>query len=173
MKWLHLLSVVSLLVSLSHAEAKGLRILFRGDCSNASYDEQEGDIEFLNLNLDLDREAFLQQKNCEISISVPEKDGYYISVDDFRIEGIANIEQRVGFASISVQQRFKKWGPESRDKTIRSRSLVVALPYVGQSSCSNPVNFSTRIKVKGVRSQFFQDAAQATVSKISYHYHRC
>ncbi|SMF00622.1 hypothetical protein [Pseudobacteriovorax antillogorgiicola] len=158
----------------SSAFAGGFRVNFDKDCRHGQFDAQEGDIEFFNLNIDVDKWKIFQSKTCDITVNIPMRRGYYIVINQFQVEGFADIKKRAGFASLALKHKTSgDWIFPRRDHTRKDDALRVTQKSLSRSSCSKSIQFKTRIEVKAFNALFFQDAAQSQISSINYEYRAC
>ena len=155
------------------AVGEDVKVQFSGDCWQGDFDAQAGDIELFNLNLDTEASRRIERKECEVSFWLPSRNGYYLAVETFEVEGFADIAKRGGFATLSIDQHFDRWSKPQREVTRSSGSLRLVSRELGRSMCSKALSFKTRIQVKTFLTNFFQDAAQAQVSRLRYRYYPC
>jgi len=159
--------LISGMATSAFSTPKEAKVKFDGSCRAADFSASGTDIEYFNLNLDLDNSG---SKECVITTTLPAKPGLRINVSSFKAEAFAEVPHH-GLATLTVNHRFN--GQQelvSRAIGRESGGLVAQQTAIGISSCGQAVELRTKLATKSVNSIVLQDSAQSnTVSyRVAY-----
>lgn len=152
----------------------GVEFDFKGRCQKANASVQDNDIEFTNLNLDIDAGQNIESKKCEIVAKFPSRRGYKLLVSTFKVEALAVVKDH-GAAIMTLRHNFKGRGwraDEARVTNTGDQALVVEQTAVGSSDCEGDAVLQTEIITAGRNANLLQDSA-TNIIKIKYSYERC
>jgi len=175
-----LLSFMSLSAATSVSTAAlagndGVQIHFRGQCHMGNASVNDGDIEFLNLNMDINADQGFQSKKCEITAKFPTRRNHKLVVSTFKVEALASIKENGGAAILTLRHNFRDKGwkaDESRAVRKGDQALVVQQTAVGNTNCDEEAQLKTEIISAGRKAILLQDSA-TNIIKIKYSYERC
>jgi len=151
----------------------GVQVRFHGACHMGNADINNGDIEFLNLNLDINAEQSFQSKKCEITTKFPGRHGHRLVVSTFKVEAFADLKHE-GVASLSLRHNFRNRGWKADEAKARrgDRALVVEQTAVGRTECHEDAELKTEITTGARNAILLQDSATNIIA-IKYYYEMC
>lgn len=164
--------ISSVLASASLSAQPSIRL--SKDCRGGVADVNGGDIQFLNLNLDITAKDRIQKQECEILVKFPARSSQRLVVSQFQVEAFAELESK-GMAFLSLRHNFNnEWENASRDLTIRpgARGLTVRDRAFKRLACDQPAFLQTNIVSSAKNAVLFQDNAQQII-KLQYRYESC
>jgi hypothetical protein len=132
---------------------------FSGVCSNGGFVAVGADIEYFNLDLDIDAGGVLSSKECLFTTTLPARSGYYIAVSKFQLQGNALINSG-GFAQFFVNHRVNgALVPGVRKTLYTSGDMNLVQEAVGNTSCNQSLVLRTKVTGKAKEALLLQDAA--------------
>ncbi len=155
--------LLSALVSASAFASSAAQARFDGACAGGGFSASGTDIEYFDLNLDLDNTG---SKECVITTTLPARSGFRINVSSFKAEAFADLRTD-GLAILTVNHRFNGQLSEVyRSVAKESGALVAQQTAIGISSCGQPVELRTKVATKSVNATLLQDSAVSNT--VSY-----
>jgi len=146
------------------------KVRFEGACQGGGFSASGADIEYFNLNLDLDNSG---SKDCIITTTLPAQPGLFINVSSFKAEAFADVRDQ-GLALLTVNHRFNGQSElVSRATAKQSGGLVAEQTAIGVAECGKPVELRTRITAKSVNATLLQDSAQSNTVSYRVAYKPC
>jgi len=146
------------------------QVRFDGSCRAAGFSASGADIEYFNLNLDLDNSG---SKECVITTTLPAQPNQVITVSSFKAEAFAN-KLGDGLAMLTVGHRFN--GQQelvSRAVASGTQDLVAEQTAIGVSACGKKVELRTKITAKSVNYILLQDSATSNSVAYRVDYTKC
>ncbi len=155
--------LLSSLVSASAFATPAAQVVFEGICAGAGFSASGTDIEYINLNLDLDNTG---SKECIITTKLPARPGMTINVSSFKAEAFADLRSE-GLAVLTVNHRFNgQQSPVYRSVAKGTGALVAEQTAIGITSCGQAAELRTKLATKSVNATLLQDSA--TSNTVAY-----
>lgn len=151
-------------------------IRFSGVCEDAEYELDEGTITFSKLGLNLlEEEGRLASAECMITSSLPAKDGYRISVSEFKAEADALIlDETIGFASLFVNHRFNGEDLDGLSSISREDGKLLAEQGTGMEGlCGQEAVLRSKLAIKGKAVDIKVGGDEAENPSLRYSYVPC